>query len=175
MTQLEIDTLVEQFEALSMPLESWTHAAHLTVATVYAVKYGEEAFERMSEGIQKLNAHFGIEQTPTGGYHHTLTYAYMQLIGGILEENSTPPPFAQAHGPSTEGRELYAAPLQNSSPVGELAAKPTEGVLVAQVLERLSDKKVILEYYSRDLIMTKEARFQIVQPDIKPLQPLASI
>ena len=41
--------------------------------------------------------------------------------------------------------------------------------LVARVVERLGDRRAMLEYYSRELAMSKEARYGWVEPDIKPL------
>ncbi len=88
----EVRQLVLSFESLTMRYEDWTHPSHLTVAAVYVLRYGDEALDRIRAGILRLNGHFGVEQTPTAGYHETLTVAWTRLIRNELahhEESAT--------------------------------------------------------------------------------------
>lgn len=73
---------IEAFESCHIPLAAWNHLAHLNVAYLL-LRAGptlELATERMCRGVQRFNAANGIEQTPTGGYHHTLTVAWMRIV-----------------------------------------------------------------------------------------------
>jgi len=73
------------FEACSIPLESWNHRAHLTVAYLLLREDDfDHALDRMRRGIQKFNAAHGIEQTPTGGYHETLTVAWLRILHAMM-------------------------------------------------------------------------------------------
>jgi|SRR5262245_39909637 len=41
--------------------------------------------------------------------------------------------------------------------------------LINNLVDRYANKLLPLEYYSRDLLMSREARFNWVEPDLKPL------
>lgn len=41
----------------------------------------------MRIGIHRLNAAHGVVSTPTGGYHETITRAYMHLVGRFVAED----------------------------------------------------------------------------------------
>lgn len=43
---------------------------------------------------------------------------------------------------------------------------------INRVVDALADKMLVLEYYSRDVIMTDDARYGWVEPDRKPLPPV---
>lgn len=75
------EELVRAFEACTLPFSEWTHEAHLRVARWYLGHHPrEEATRLIREGIQRYNASQGVEQTETGGYHETITLAYIALI-----------------------------------------------------------------------------------------------
>lgn len=69
------------FQARELTYPDWTHECHLRVALAVYLLLGEPGCHVMGTGIQRLNAHFGIEQTPTGGYHETLTRCWYRLVG----------------------------------------------------------------------------------------------
>jgi len=109
-------TIEEVFEVLrgfadrQLPRERWTHDAHLTVALWHLLQYDwPEAVERVREGIKAYNAAHGVRQTPTGGYHETLTIFWMRAVRAFLETGRN------------EGRSLVA--LANS-----LAASADSGL-----------------------------------------------
>lgn len=86
--------LIRDFFAATLAREAWTHSAHLTVATWCTLSYEPaEALQRIRLGIQRLNAAHGVEQTPTGGYHETLTRVYMILVLEALGEMDISRPF----------------------------------------------------------------------------------
>jgi hypothetical protein len=86
-SRAEIADLVEAFTNASLPRASWTHHAHLIVATWHLVSFdAAEALVRIREGILRLNAANQIPQTVSGGYHETLTRFYMWAVGEALAE-----------------------------------------------------------------------------------------
>ena len=77
----EIILLVKKFEDCTVTGEEWTHAAHLTVALWYALNNSfDEALGKMRKGIFKLNEAHGTPNTPTRGYHETLTIFWMKTV-----------------------------------------------------------------------------------------------
>jgi RimJ/RimL family protein N-acetyltransferase len=79
------DLVVTRFTEGTLPRSDWTHRAHLTVGTWYVHQYGpEDALRRLREGILQLNQVHGTANTETGGYHETITRAYVSLITDFL-------------------------------------------------------------------------------------------
>jgi hypothetical protein len=95
--------LVHSFEQQQIPKPAWTHEAHVLVGLWY-VLHDSDPLERMRSGIQLLNSAQGVETTPTGGYHETLTRFYVwaldRLIGG--------PPRRQVAELPTLGQQVLA-------------------------------------------------------------------
>ncbi len=76
-----------EFEARRWPLEKWHHRDHIKLAYIYLTKYPlAEAITRICAGIRAHNAAHGIADTPTGGYHETMTQAWMRLVHFTLCE-----------------------------------------------------------------------------------------
>lgn len=81
----EIESLVRAFEDGTLPRARWTHRAHLTMGLWYLMRFpSAAATERIVTGIQRYNAAVGVLQTPTGGYHETITQFYIWLIRRFL-------------------------------------------------------------------------------------------
>ena len=135
-TELEIRALVAAFEQHTLLYIEWTHSAHLTVAAVYVDKFGEKALAHIRAGIQSLNAHFGVEQTPTGGYHETLTIVWTRLIRHHLDG---------------------------------LPSRMAWEERIGSVVDGFQDKGVSLRHYTRERIMSTDARYGWVEPDLAPL------
>lgn len=131
---------LRQFEDQSLPLEHWNHRAHLKVAYLYLLRLSfEEALGRVRAGIRAYNAAHGIVDSPTGGYHETMTCAWFQLVHTTLRQ----------FGPAASADAFFDAQSQ------------------------LNGKRVLLLFYSRDLIMSAPAKASFVAPDLAPLpQPL---
>jgi hypothetical protein len=89
----EIAALVAAFDDTTLPRPQWTHAAHLTVALWYLLRYEPaEATALIRSGIQRYNAAQGIETTPTGGYHETLTLFWIRCVRAYLAEHTRDTP-----------------------------------------------------------------------------------
>ena len=127
---------LRRFEDHSLPKEQWNHRAHLKVAYLYLNRYTQaEALERLRTGIKAYNAAQGIQDTPTGGYHETMTQVWLQLVYTTLRQ----------FGPAESADAFFDAQTQ------------------------LGDKRTPLLFYSRDLIMSAEAKTSFVAPDLAPL------
>ena len=87
-SEAEIRDLVDAFERGTLAGASWNHRAHLIVALWYLKHYGADGGDRIRAGIQRLNAANGVPQTPTGGYHETITRFYLWAVGGHLRDAS---------------------------------------------------------------------------------------
>jgi adenylate kinase family enzyme len=81
-----LDDLGARFQACRIPANEWTHAAHLVVGLWHVNRYGaEDALVRLRTGISRLNESHGSVNSATGGYHETITAAYVQLLTQFLE------------------------------------------------------------------------------------------
>ena len=89
-TEATLDVLLRDFETGMIPKAQWTHATHLAVGGCYLLKHSEhEALERLRRGIRFLNERQGVANTPTGGYHETLTRFWLTVIHHFLWEYQT--------------------------------------------------------------------------------------
>lgn len=85
MTARSLDELVAAFRACTLPRDEWTHAAHLRVGAWHVHHHGAgEALALLRARIRRLNEHHGTSNTATGGYHETITAAYVRLIEEFL-------------------------------------------------------------------------------------------
>jgi GNAT superfamily N-acetyltransferase len=79
---------LEQFESRQWPLAQWHHRQHIKLAYLYLRRYSfDEATTRIRAGIQSYNAANKIPDTPTSGYHETMTQAWLRLVDFALREN----------------------------------------------------------------------------------------
>ena len=77
----EIEILIREFEACTLPKCQWTHQAHLTVALWYLTRYSQpEATIYIRDRIQQYNLAQGINTTKDSGYHETITLFWIQMI-----------------------------------------------------------------------------------------------
>lgn len=84
-TSDELDDLVTRFHARTLPKNGWTHLAHLAVGTWHVHRHGpEHALESLRTGITRLNEAHGTVNDEAGGYHETITRAYVHLLSAFL-------------------------------------------------------------------------------------------
>ena len=132
----EVEALIKGFENQTLlGHHDWTHRDHVATAAYYCITDPDCATDRMRAGIQALNKARGVETTPVGGYHETLTIAWSRIIAGHIRS------------------------------LGDL--EPVEKINSA--ITTFEDRKTTLRYYSRDRIMSLEARYGWVEPDLEPL------
>ena len=77
----EIDVLISRFSDKSLPVEEWTHVAHLTVGLWFVCEYGQaETAQKMPNCIYMYNNSVGTKNTDTSGYHETITQFWIWLL-----------------------------------------------------------------------------------------------
>ena len=136
MATLSDDEHLRQFEDQCLPLNQLNHRAHLKVAYLYLKQLPfDTAIEKLRSGIRAYNAANGIVDTPTGGYHETMTRAWLQLVYTTLCQ----------YGPAKSADSFFDDQPQ------------------------LGEKRVLRLFYSRDVLMSPEAKVTFVPPDLAPL------
>jgi hypothetical protein len=77
----DLRSLVDAFQSTTLPKSEWTHVAHLRVGAWHVATFGaDEALARLRRHIRALNESHGGANTATGGYHETITCAYVMLL-----------------------------------------------------------------------------------------------
>jgi hypothetical protein len=80
----EVATLVEAFEAATIPPSQFTHAAHIAVALSYLDKWPlAAALARMREKLFQFTAHNHLVDL----YHETLTTFWMRLLDHLVSNH----------------------------------------------------------------------------------------
>lgn len=106
------EELSRAFWSTELPATEWTHDAHLRMAWL-ALEDGsiDEAHLLLRVGIIKLNAFHGLVETPTRGYHETLTRVWLLLVAAAknVARGRDSREFLERH-PGALGRE---APLRH--------------------------------------------------------------
>jgi hypothetical protein len=117
-TDAELEDLVRRFNACAVPRPEWTHAAHLAVGLWHVSRYGrEDALVRLRAGITRLNESNGVVNSPTSGYHETVTRAYVDLLAD----------FAARHAEKTAAERvtaLFADPLSDRKALFRFYSRP---------------------------------------------------
>lgn len=135
-TKDEIEALVTAFNNCTLSRSEWNHAAHLTVALLYLLRYEEqEAIKQIRNHIKRYNAAMDIKTTSDSGNHETMTLFWVWIVRHYLSVTS----------------------------------KQDSILQLVNGLIGTYNKHLPLEYYSRDLLMSWEARTNWVKPDLKPL------
>lgn len=80
----EIERLVHDFEALSLPRANWTHRAHLAVGVHYLRHRGlDGVLQRMRQRLQAYNLACGDPD----GYSETITTTYLQRMAADISSD----------------------------------------------------------------------------------------
>ena len=83
-TDAQVAELADRLLDHSLPKDRWTHAAHL-VATMRLVRTQNEGLERDMPGIiRTYNVAVGGVNDDAGGYHETITQAYLAAIRAFV-------------------------------------------------------------------------------------------
>jgi hypothetical protein len=134
----EIEHLISAFESCSLPRESWSHHAHLTVGLWYLVRHERrEATRLIRRNIKKYNRAHGIVTTKTSGYHETITLFFIRVVSKYLNEASA-----------------------NTISIVEL---------LHGLVDAYGDRNLPLAYYSKERLMSSDARTRWLEPDLKSL------
>ena len=88
---MDYETTTEAFRNLRLPRAGWTHHAHLAAGLWFVLRHGiDQARLLVPPAIRAHNASVGTQDTPTSGYHETLTQLYLTLIDGFVREWAGP-------------------------------------------------------------------------------------
>lgn len=84
-TATALDQLAERFCSCTLPRGEWTHEAHLRVGAWHVHHHGpQQALSLLRQRIRRLNESHGTINSPSGGYHETITAAYVRLIAAFF-------------------------------------------------------------------------------------------
>lgn len=100
-----LDSFLHGFEAGILPKAEWTHAAHVAAAAYYL--HGSSVasvLPLMRARISAFNLAVGGANTPTSGYHETLTHFWLLIVAEFLRQNPPASKLAAArHAVATFG------------------------------------------------------------------------
>jgi hypothetical protein len=131
--------LIEQFEQCSLPLDQWTHRAHIKVAYLYLRQFPfEEALLKIRNGLQAFIRAKEVPVNGTMGYNETTTHAFMRLIGSTIAAYNI-----QFPTPNTDA--------------------------FCDTHPQLMCKHVLRIFYSPERRMHPEAKSRFIEPDLTPL------
>lgn len=83
-----LEDFVAGWHAGRVTRAEWTHGAHVAVCAYYAFDHApRETFAIVKAGILELARACGIVQTPTSGYHETLTRFWTLAIAAHVSES----------------------------------------------------------------------------------------
>jgi hypothetical protein len=81
------DAFLRGFENGTLPKPEWTHGAHVAAAANYLFGSTVEAvLPQMRARISAYNLAVGGANTPTSGYHETLTHFWLLIVSELLRQ-----------------------------------------------------------------------------------------
>lgn len=138
----EIEYLINEFNNCTLPRDMRNHHAHLIVALWYLIHYDQQtAINLIRERIQRYNSAMNIKTTKNSGYHETITLFWIYLVSSYLYN-------------------IRQTDILKTNFLLKLANN---------LIYLYGDKNLPLEYYSRDLLMSLEARQSWLEPDLKSI------
>ncbi|HEX8521278.1 MAG TPA: hypothetical protein VF669_03410 [Tepidisphaeraceae bacterium] len=82
---MDDQAFLKLFESRELPLDQWTHRAHVEVAYLYLRQFPfKQALDKMRAGVKAFNAKHNIPDSPTSGYNETTTHAFLHLIAATI-------------------------------------------------------------------------------------------
>ncbi|CAE6456350.1 unnamed protein product [Rhizoctonia solani] len=137
---------LEAFNAISLP--SWDHYTHIRIAYTILYTYGRQKGKTMIfDGIEKYIK--TSTQTTGRTFHITMTYFWIQIVH-----------FGMQNMPTEDVQATYGG---NENFCRFLLLNPY-----------VADGNLWADYYSKDVIMTPNAKVNMVLPDKQPLPSLVS-
>ncbi|TYQ00007.1 hypothetical protein C7447_101615 [Tenacibaculum adriaticum] len=88
-SEAEVNKLISSFTSKKLPVNEWTHEAHVIVAIWHNWNFGfNEALEMVRSKIISYNESVGTLNTENSGYHETLTVFWMIHTKSFVNENN---------------------------------------------------------------------------------------
>ncbi|KAJ7330442.1 ADP-ribosylation factor [Mycena albidolilacea] len=164
------EEFLRQFDTLNLP--AWDHYTYIRVAYLLLTIHGRQKGKNLIfDGLEKYIAQ--SEQTRGRTFHVTMTYFWIQMVHfGI----SSMPPLEGASAPDTSSvQTLVAGEKPDDKPTSREDGKPSDHfVRFLLTNPHLADGNLWTEYYSKEVIMSPEAKTGMVLPDKKPLPNLVA-
>lgn len=95
------EQLLAAFESCTLPMDQWSHLAHVRVAYLYASQHDwQTAIDRVRRGIKAYNASTATPETINRGYHETITQAFLRLVFAAQQKtgpHDSSEQFCQSH------------------------------------------------------------------------------
>ncbi len=135
----EAEQLIKNFLECKLAKGEFSHEAHLITALYLLSKHGDNTLPIIRQHLKDYLKSIGVESTDTSGYHETLTVFWLWRIKKQFADKN-----GKVHW--------------NQNIVDELVDD-----------FEITERNIWLEYYSKELMMSVEARKKFVEPDIKPL------
>jgi hypothetical protein len=87
-TEPTIDAFLHAFETCTLPKSEWTHSAHIFTGACLVHTLGESAaIDQMRLSIRRYNESIGGQNTPTSGYHESVTVFWIKLLAAFHRES----------------------------------------------------------------------------------------
>lgn len=87
-----LEAFISDFEACKLTRARWTHHAHLVVGFWYLLHHPPaQAMNIVRARIKASNEAMGTANTERGGYHETITRAYLHAIADHVERHASMP------------------------------------------------------------------------------------
>ncbi len=141
---LDDAALLSAFHACTIPNEQWTHRRHVRVAYLLLRDAGfAEASAGFTAGLRRLNAANRVPESPSRGYHETITRAWLALVAAAVRSEA---------GTAAEdcGSDRASDAFLDRHPA-------------------LLDPRLLGRHYSHDRLFSPEAKSAWVPPDRAPL------
>ncbi len=135
----DAEKLINGFNNCNLPKEEWTHEAHLIGGLWMLAQFGDGALDEMRTRIRRFNESVGGVNDDQNGYHETLTVFWLWAIKEM---------FADENG------KLH----WNQDALDDLLFDET-----------LADRNLWSEFYTKDRMMSVEARRGFVAPDLRAM------
>jgi hypothetical protein len=86
----ELAALVRDFGSGTLPKARWTHTAHLAVASYLLLHMpARDVLVQLRHAIRHINTQHGVANSPTSGYHETLTIFWVGVLSAYLRAECT--------------------------------------------------------------------------------------
>ncbi|MEZ4957574.1 MAG: hypothetical protein R2825_28710 [Saprospiraceae bacterium] len=135
----EAENLIHRFLQCELPKGEFSHEAHLLTALYLLAKHGENTLPIIRQHLKDYLKSIGVESTDTSGYHETLTVFWLWFLKKRFVDEN--------------GKIIW-----NQNNVDDLIEDFD-----------LTERNIWLEHYSKECMMSVDARKNFVEPDIKPL------
>ncbi|HFA51349.1 MAG TPA: hypothetical protein ENJ95_20230 [Bacteroidetes bacterium] len=132
----DAEQLINKFLNCTLPKGEFTHEAHLLAGLYLLSKHDDNTLPIIRQHLKKYLKYIGVESTDTSGYHETMTVYWLHQLKKRFADKN-----GKIHW--------------NQGTVDELIDD-----------EILTERNLWLSHYSKELMMSVEARKKYIEPDI---------